>query len=254
MCGGPSLPEQVEAAGDADWLRISVNEHGCKLTQCDYIVPLDNIPDKIINFGVPVIGFFSWAKYRLLNFWNSGNSGMQAVWAAHAMGCNPIVIAGADCYTGGTYWWDADAESSGNNTALENHLNGWQQVKDKCPMAAIRSVGGPLAGVFGAYEAGADYDRPKPFEIQDHDWGSIVQPGTLIKILNACAVRGEHYESQRLARVSRQDAHQLVTLGKAEYSKEVEDVDRERVGSVSVPDDIRPKRDGRRKRGARAAG
>lgn len=249
MCGGPSLPEQVAAAGDGDWVRISANQHGCKLTDCDYIVALDNIPNQVINFGVPVIGFYSWAQYRLLNFWNAANSGMQAAWAAHQMGCHPIVLAGADCYGGGTYWWDADAKSSGPNTPVENHMQGWQSLKSKCPMAAIRSVGGPLAEVFGRYERGVEYPRPQEFQLADQDWGSIVQPGTVIKIINSCAVRGEHLDAGRKVRISRADAHILVSLGKATY--EVEDADRERSGQAGDAKDIRPGSDGGRKRRVR---
>jgi hypothetical protein len=252
MCGGPSLPEQVKQAGEADWVRFSVNEHGVKLTDVDYIVALDNIPEKVHGLGVPVIGFYIWSEYRLCNFWNAGNSGIQAVWCAHAMGCNPIVVAGADCYTNGTYWWDRDANSSGNNSPLPSHLQAWQKLLDHCKSAVIRAVDGPLIEVFGKYEAGVEYDRPEPYAIEEKDWGSIVKPGTLIEFLRSCAVNGEHYEEGTVARLGYNDARQVISIGKARVKEESSD-DRDSGRPAGDAEDVRPASDrGRRKRAGAA--
>lgn len=256
MCGGPSLPEQVEAVGEADWLRISANEHGVKLLgdAVDYIVALDNIPQKVHCIGPPVIGLYMWAQHRLCEFWDAGNSGIQSVWVAHAMGCNPIVIAGADCYQTGTYFWDKQAVSSGTATQLPNHLQAWAKLLNpgNCDSAAIRAAGGPLVEVFGQYEPGASYERKRPLYLKTEERGSIVKPGTLVEFTSSCAIGGEHYDAGRVARLSNRQAQEIITLGKARAAKEPE-IDRVGSGSAGVSEDVRPSRDSRGKRGARAA-
>lgn len=255
MCGAESLPEQAKVLGD-DWIAISANEHGVKLLgdRVDYIVALDNIPQKVHDIGPPVIGIYLWAQYRLCNFWDAGNSGIQAAWVAHAMGCNPIVIAGADCYQNGTYFWDKNAVSSGTAIQLSSHLQAWQKLLNKgnCDRAAIRAVGGPLVEVFGRYEPG-EYERPRPFELRKQERGVLVKPGTLLEITRPTAVGGEHYNEGRRARFGMQAARELLLLGKAKIVEEEPVEHRISSGSAVVPDDVRPERDRGRKRRAGAA-
>jgi hypothetical protein len=68
------------------------------------------------------------------------------------MGCAPILLAGMDCYRGAVYWHAPKAQSTGQHLQLSNHLVKWRSLAAKYPLAMYRSMGGPLADIFPAYD------------------------------------------------------------------------------------------------------
>ena len=170
MGGGPSLPEQVARAPEGALL-ISANEHGCFLRRCDFIMACDDLsnkplkaPDgrtvKIRDLGTPIIS----SRRSIADVYYStaplNNSGICAAWALWVMGCAPILLAGMDCFQGGTYFHNHKAISTGNNLQLIHHLNKWRRLKAKIPRAPIRSLGGPTAEVFPAYDPAEAFPPP----------------------------------------------------------------------------------------------
>jgi hypothetical protein len=125
--GGLSLPAQLEQCpprGEAVY--ISANDHGARLTPCDYIVAHDKIEDRVRPFGLPLISRQLWADYRVLD-WPAANSGIIAAWAARLMGCAPIYIVGMDCFAPGvqTYHDKDDPKSGGYAMPQSWHVSRW---------------------------------------------------------------------------------------------------------------------------------
>jgi hypothetical protein len=152
MGGGMSLPEQASRTITPDgWIRFAANEHAAKIgIRCDFIVSVDNIPEKVLPFGVPVITTRRWGQIRMFKQ-PSPVSGVCAAWAAWVMGCAPIVLLGMDLYVGGTYCHDPKAKSSGNAVSFAHHVSRWEKLKQLLPAAPIYVVDGPLLKVFPQY-------------------------------------------------------------------------------------------------------
>lgn len=160
MVGGVKLPEHYKKAPKRGAVKISVNQHGVKLTKCDYAVYLDYNtigpqvtdtpgPHKRITHGKVHV------DYRLTEFWHPGDSAMLACWCAYQMGCAPIIVLGMDGYAGGAYWHDPDAKSQGRNVTPSKHLENWQrEVTRNIPnaMQVIRAFDEPLNKVFHPYK------------------------------------------------------------------------------------------------------
>lgn len=106
---------------DADALKgikadvwISVNEHGVKVRECDYIVAMDEehtatkmpMLNHLRQFAPneAVIGPQSWADYQFTSWPDAPRrsflSGMAAVWCAWLMGAKAIVLVGMNAYEG----------------------------------------------------------------------------------------------------------------------------------------------------------
>lgn len=159
--GGPSLPEQIKAVPDGA-VRISVNRRGVLLTPCDYIVATDRPEAEACRRLFPktplITPFVDVGDYwyvRNSDVIDSGFTSPVAMWLARFMGCVPVILCGMDCYQGGTYWYDANAESSGNYQALENQLTAWRLAYRQTPgVEHVKAAGGPLVEVFGQYEPG----------------------------------------------------------------------------------------------------
>lgn len=164
MGGGASMPEQAARAPEAS-VQISVNQHGCLLRKCDYIVACDDKPGKrfagpnglvdLKSFGVPIISpRSSMADYRMFERPTPNNSGIIASWIAWLMGCCPILLAGMDCFAGGvTYWHTPNAQSSGRGLMVDRHVQKWRFLREKLPEAGIRLMGdGPLRELFKVYD------------------------------------------------------------------------------------------------------
>lgn len=222
ICGGPSAPEQLKKAQNTldNPVLISVNEHGCKLTKCDYSVSLDNIRKKMIDCDTHKLSPWTWADTRLTGYWNAHNSGCSAVWVAWKLGCSPVVIVGADLYKGGTYWWDANAHSSGRNTKLEGHLNEWRVLPSRVPCEIVAAVDGPLvqANVLQKYDGRKKYPaveyKSKERVKKPNPKASNEQK---IRVLRGTWIEGQQYWPGEEAVVRERSARMVVNMGKAEY-------------------------------------
>lgn len=149
MGGGPTLPDDMAKCPQGALL-ISANEHGCKLTKCDYIVCCDEIEKKVRPYNTPIIGTKLWADYRVFEK-VVPNSGALACMVAWVMGCAPIIIAGCTLYQGATYWHSHGATSTGQLLTLDRHLARWSRLRDLFPNAMFRVTGGPLEALFPLY-------------------------------------------------------------------------------------------------------
>lgn len=110
MGGGPTLERDLENVKADVW--ISVNDHGAKLREVDYIVCMDNIHTKhrvemrhyLRKFSkAPVISPWHWGQYQVLSWPGYPclyNSGIIAAWVGYLMGAHPLILAGFDCYNG----------------------------------------------------------------------------------------------------------------------------------------------------------
>lgn len=157
--GGPSLIDQVITL-PADAVRIGVNDHGHKaleaglIDRLDYCVYLDKaVGAKLAGRGVPIISSFpdvaDYVFARGSDVWQPGFTSGTAAWLALYMGCDPVILAGMDCYTGPTYFHDAEAKSSGSWQPVNRHLANWNLAHCHCPHAErIRTAGGPTEKVF----------------------------------------------------------------------------------------------------------
>jgi len=219
ICGGPSAPKQLEEIqGKLDNpVLISVNEHGCKLTKCDYSVSLDNVGHKLRDFDVQKITPYRWCDVKLTGYWNASNSGRTACWVAWKMGCTPIVIVGADLYQNGTYWWDRWAHSSGKNTKLDGHLREWSVVPHRVPPEILTCAGGPLVDhdIIQKFDGRrkypqVDYEPPKVKS------NSKAPEGQKIRITAPCWIEGIAYWVGEEPVVRARSARKVIGAGKAE--------------------------------------
>lgn len=169
MGGGPSLPDAMRQIARPDVL-ISANEHGAMLGPVDYIVSVDhthqrlNIPmrDALRPFGRPVIGPRAWADYRIPDYVSRGNAGMNAMWVAQILGAWPLIVAGIDCYQGGTYYHDAEAESTSVGRPQKQFDEKLEALRAEltCP---VRIVGdGPLTRFWPRYDPAETFGAFQP--------------------------------------------------------------------------------------------
>lgn len=192
MGGGESLPADLERA-PRDCIYISANQHGCILRACDYIVAIDlfgarklKMPDgserTLRSFGVPVISVRREdADIRIFEK-PTANSGASGAWVAWAFGCAPILIGGMDCYTGGTYFHDRKAVSTGKAVPLSGHKGRWETMLKVAPGAMIRAMSGPLIGLFPAY------DPTEPVQLQTLPDQIKGTRGTVLRLTKRVAV------------------------------------------------------------------
>lgn len=143
--GGRSLHDEMSRAPAG--IRISANEHGCRWGRCDYIAALDDIPEKVRGFGLPVIGRMPLTvDYLADELPGCRWTGTQAVYFAAVMGARLIVLAGMDLYQ------DLPPGAPGGaETPLATHLEAWQNLKNAIPVP-VRALGGPLVDLFGRYD------------------------------------------------------------------------------------------------------
>jgi hypothetical protein len=156
-------------------LWIAVNHHGLeyvqapiklvqapkKLVQADYMVFWDS-PESNAKMleamgrfkGMRVSPLAEWSDVDLsgVEWWRGCFSSHLATWLACWMGCNPVLLAGMDCYQGPRPA-DANPRNNAYKMTLEEHLECWRPALEKCPHAErIRAVSGPLVRVFGKWE------------------------------------------------------------------------------------------------------
>lgn len=211
--GGPSLPAQA-ARLPADCVKISVNEHGVKLTSCDYIVAIDNKAEhraKLLALGVPVVCPFAWGAYTVHEAPQLSYSSQHAAWLAWLMGGYPILLAGMDLYRGGSYWHDLGAKTPGVNRTLEGHVKSWQVCRDVVP-AEIRTMGGILSTIFPLYDSAEvlpAYVEPERARLLKLAAGSVVR----IKVETRIA--GQLLQAGVIVELPRQIAQKLVAQRRA---------------------------------------
>lgn len=221
ICGGPSAPEQLKRVQKSldNPVLISVNEHGCKLTKCDYSVSLDNILPKMKDCDTQKITPYKWADIKLTGHWNASNSGRTACWVAWKLGCSPLVIIGADLYTNGTYWWDKRADSSGRNTKLDGHLKEWSVVPHRVPPEILTCAGGPLVenDIIQKFDGRRKYPAvdylPPVIKSSNRD----APANQKVRILRPCWIEGQQYDLGEEPVVRPRSARQLIGARKAEY-------------------------------------
>lgn len=213
VCGGPSAARHIDE-WPADAVAISVNEHGLKLSRCDYAVALDDVArakmDAANTCGAEYIGRHAWAHWKLVEFWDPGLSGPLACWVAAVLGCLPVVVTGADCYQGGTYWWDADANSSGRGWPLDQSMRTWQSLRRHCPGAVFRALGGPLEREFGRYDPTERIQRPEKMRPI-----MVVPTGVHVRFVRPTHAAGCEFVIGQEAHLSARDARAVINAGKA---------------------------------------
>jgi hypothetical protein len=184
--GGPSLPEEFEAAYDAypDALLVSVNAHGCllgvaqhkgkdllavrrelvqrepRLVRCDYACHLDDFGFWEMSTDVKRVSMLYPADVKMLEHpRGTGSSGMVAAWFAYMVGCAPVILCGMDCYGRGSYWHSPKfTATSGLSSPPAHHVREWaEKLPTFMPQQIVRAAGGPLVDVFGRMEPGLTF-------------------------------------------------------------------------------------------------
>ena len=134
----------------ADAVLIGVNQHAM-LLQLDFVVAQDDaVVAMLREYNVPIL-----APKRLDGvIWSGvcpdfGFSGMDAVWIADFLGCDPVYVAGVDCFTGARrYWHSVDAATQ--KLGQRDTMSGWHKVRDHLRRPdRVRVLSGPLTEVFG---------------------------------------------------------------------------------------------------------
>lgn len=168
---------------------ISVNDHGARRREVDYIVCMDNIHTGnklemrhyLRRFSqAPVVSPWHWGQYQM-HKWPGYpklfNSGIMASWIAYLMGGHPVILAGFDCY-------------KGQRKIMDMHQDYVQHIHSE-----VRVVSGPLEKFYPLYDpkerfkkfqvpeifgpARDGYVRVKiraPFSYRGHEWpiGTVI--------------------------------------------------------------------------------
>lgn len=172
LCGGPGMAAKIPAVVGIGAVLIGVNEHALKIIRPDYIVVNDayntrtnkcwpevfeeineNVPPIVSKIG-PLADFDPTGA----PIWEAGFSGGTAAWLALYMGCDPVILCGADCYTGDRdYAWNAPGErprgdwlgGDAEGATLDEQLDAWREAFDHCPRPErIRAAEWPLTEIF----------------------------------------------------------------------------------------------------------
>lgn len=155
--GGPSALDDLKKA-PSDAVIFGINHHATQFIDCDYIVFNDQSMAKLVKDfkGIKLSIHEHLSEYDLRMGPKLGNSSSQACWAAWLMGCDPIILAGMDCYTGEKMYCHSYEEYELPKIwPLQNHINSWKVTKDACPGVDFFAISGPLVHLFG----GIEYDR-----------------------------------------------------------------------------------------------
>lgn len=134
----------------SDAVLFGVNQHTLIL-QLDYVVFQDERVAQVVG-GHPTAQLVT--PRRLPGaIWSGvcpdfGFSGMDAVWIADFMGCDPIYVAGIDCYSGDRPYWHSLTPGS-PLTGARDPVAEWFKVRDyMAHPERVRVFGGPLERVF----------------------------------------------------------------------------------------------------------
>lgn len=165
--GGPSLPTDLERIPRGSVL-IAANHHALRLTNCNYLVFLDDptnpvcSPDLLVALqtytGIRVTHHLAWTDVEFDTNWPnfSRYTGCLAMWFACWLGCDPVLLCGMDLYQGEKkyfYEWDAiDMRDPSFHRSARDHLDIWRPVMTSCPHSdRIKAVSGPLTALFGEW-------------------------------------------------------------------------------------------------------
>lgn len=207
IIGGAPIAEGVLDTIKADvW--ISVNDHGVKLRECDYIVAMDDnhterggsMYDHLARYSLPIIGPQPWANYQLATWPDAPRrsvlSGMTAIWCAWAMGAKAIVLVGMDAY-------------DGKSNAIRD-----AGLVAKTVTVPIRSINaGPLESVFPAYDAKERFGHYK--EAPQIRGLLEIDERITVRVVKPTGIRGREYQKgEQLTimrhEVARQLRHKMV--------------------------------------------
>ena len=120
--GGPSVltDQQMNPA-----CVISANDHGAHQSRykvdlwmnmdCNDCMTLPHVSmeGRMCAPGRVIVNRFAWADYRLGDFTYSGNTGLSAIVLAAALGGNPVITTGIDCWAGGRHYFHGKKLSTG---------------------------------------------------------------------------------------------------------------------------------------------
>jgi hypothetical protein len=179
--GGPSLAEEMRHAPAG--LRISANEHGARWGRCHYIVALDNDPERVRGFGLPVIGQHpDVADYLFEPLAGLNLSGLQAVYVAYVLGAAQVVLAGMGLYQSRPGQPLPGAQPFAHQVAL------WERIRTTVPVG-IRALGGPLTWLFGHADEGPAQPAAPPLPIVS----SSAPEGVLVHVIREGSMLGRRY-------------------------------------------------------------
>lgn len=187
MGGGPTLESDLEMVKADVW--ISVNDHGARRRDVDYIVCMDNIHTgnkrEMRHFlrqysDAPIVSPWHWGQYQM-HKWPGYpklyNSGIMASWIAYLMGGHPVILAGFDCYGGDKRIVDMHREYLPHIKAHVRVCSGilvnlWPQYdpKERRSKFEVPEIFGP------AREGYIKVRILAPFEYRGHAWpiGSVI--------------------------------------------------------------------------------
>jgi hypothetical protein len=195
MGGSPSLADDIKSV-DADvW--ISVNEHGAKLREVDYVVAMDDIHTKLHvpmlkhirpHTDAPIISPWHWGDFQL-SHWHLipkiPYSGVVASWCAYLMGGHPVILAGFDCY-------------KGHGAAVGQHKEYVKHIKGE-----VRVVSGALTSLYPKYDANEKF---APFVIPDiMKLEPTLTDEIRVKVMKKVNVRGQDWQAGTLLTVTRHE-------------------------------------------------
>jgi hypothetical protein len=160
--GGPSLPGDLKRL-PKDAILISVNHHGLKLVEAEYMAFLDRHGlDAELDVAVETFNGFRVSQQKETDidlssaqWWNCGFSAGLATWFACWCGCLPVLLCGMDCYQGEKkYFYERpEHRDPAFEFPLGYHLRAWRGAFEHCPNPEwIKAMSGPLGEVFGYYE------------------------------------------------------------------------------------------------------
>jgi hypothetical protein len=190
--GGPSvnvdLP-RLARAGFRPACVIGANEHATKqfyysvnfLVNCDKNHCMLKGPDNTAvpmeaylrpfarEAGAKIMNRFPWADV-LLNAWHfNGNSGQTAIAVAAALGGNPVVVTGLDCWgSGRRYFYDTPAQAEQRRLTQDKDppraeaIRRFRNLLRWCHGANVRPVSGPLCDVFPRWDPAEQLPPPEP--------------------------------------------------------------------------------------------
>lgn len=178
--GGPSAPAQVgKIRLTDDWLVISANAHGFKLLgdRVDLVWCKDNVHTEtkhpmepvVRAGGKPVMGLQYWADYRAPEWPIRGNSGQMAIGVPAMLKAPVIVLAGFDCYQGGTYFHSPKAANVSNGRSGAHWAGRFRNLSVTLQGANIRAFDPIPLRFFPKYNPRERFPDPRvPVSLQHY--------------------------------------------------------------------------------------
>lgn len=192
MGGGPNLASDLERVEAEVW--VSVNEHGAKHRDVDYVVAMDNT-HTLLNVPMrghlrrftdaPIIGPWHWCDFQIMQWPEQPRfmlSGVVATWAASLMGAHPLILAGFDCYGG-------DGRTVRQHEDYRKHVIG-----------DVRVCSGPLSKFYAAYDPSETFGEHVPPAVVD--LGKYAAGDVIVRVCKQFEFRGIQWPVGSQLRVS----------------------------------------------------